>query len=97
MRAEWQQGVTFLRPLLTVPRADLRACLRRRGLGRLDDLAVTHGDPDHIGGMSAIVRDFRPREVWEGIPVPRSGPLAALRVQAQAAGAAYVLFVLSVL
>lgn len=37
MRAEWQQGVTFLRPLLTVPRADLRACLRRRGLGWMDD------------------------------------------------------------
>ena len=24
--------------------------LRARGLGRLDYLAVTHGDPDHIGG-----------------------------------------------
>ena len=30
---------------------------------------------------------MRPREVWEGIPVPRLEPLTALRVDAQAVGA----------
>src|SRR5207248_745592 len=38
--------------------------LRGAGFRRLRTLALTHGDPDHIGGASAIVRDFRPREVW---------------------------------
>ena len=54
---------------------------------RIDYLALTHGDPDHIGGAGSILREFRPREVWEGIPVPRFEPLTALRVAAQAAGA----------
>ena len=60
--------------------------LRDRGIRRLDYIVLTHGDPDHIGGAAAIIRDFRPREVWEGIPVPRFGPLTALRVQTQASG-----------
>ncbi len=40
------------------------------GVRRLDYLAVTHGDPDHVGGAAAVMEDFRPREVWEGVPVP---------------------------
>ena len=47
----------------------LAPALRARGLGRVDYIAVTHADPDHIGGASAIVRDFAPREVWVGVPV----------------------------
>jgi len=61
--------------------------IRDAGFRRLDRLAVTHGDPDHAGGAAAIVEEFRPREVWEGIPVPRSEPLARLRTLAQAHGA----------
>jgi competence protein ComEC len=61
--------------------------VRDAGFRRLDYVALTHGDPDHIGGAASIVREFRPREVWEGIPVPRFEPLTALRVAAQAAGA----------
>ncbi len=61
--------------------------VRSLGFRRLDRLALTHGDPDHIGGAPAIVREFRPAEVWEGIPVPRSDPLTALRRQAQQQGA----------
>ncbi len=60
--------------------------VRDAGFRRLDEVALTHGDPDHIGGAAAILREFRPREVWEGIPVPRSAPLTALRIAAQAAG-----------
>ena len=61
--------------------------LRDAGIRRLDYLALTHGDPDHIGGAPSIVREFRPREVWEGTPVPRFEPLTLLRMAAQADGA----------
>src|SRR5690606_9599340 len=43
--------------------------LRVMGLRRLDYLAVTHGDPDHIGGAASVVRDFGPQEIWAGVPV----------------------------
>ena len=61
--------------------------LRDAGVRRLDYLALTHGDPDHIGGAPSIVREFRPREVWEGTPVPRFEPLTLLRMAVQAGGA----------
>jgi competence protein ComEC len=61
--------------------------LRQAGCYRLGVLALTHGDPDHVGGAPSIADEFRPREVWEGIPVPRSVPLTALRVDAQQLGA----------
>ena len=61
--------------------------LRDAGFYRIDYVALTHGDPDHIGGARSIVGEFRPREVWEGIPVPRSAPLAILRAAAQEVGA----------
>ena len=55
-----------------------------RGVSSIDTLLLTHGDPDHIGGAPAILTEFRPREVWEGIPVPRFEPLTRLRTAAQA-------------
>ncbi len=60
--------------------------LRTHGLHRLDFLVVTHGDPDHIGGATSIVREFRPREIWEGIPVPPFEPLRDLRAESVAVG-----------
>lgn len=60
--------------------------IRDAGFSRLDAVALTHGDPDHVGGAASILSEFRPREVWEGIPVPRSAALTALRLQTQAAG-----------
>ena len=44
--------------------------LRAFGVRSLDALVVTHGDPDHIGGGQAVIRSFRPRAIWEGVPVP---------------------------
>ena len=41
---------------------------------------------DHIGGAISVVREFRPREVWEGIPVPRFEPLRAVRAEALGLG-----------
>jgi competence protein ComEC len=44
--------------------------LRWFGIRRLDVAAISHAHPDHAGGMDAIVREFRPRGIWEGVPVP---------------------------
>ncbi len=56
--------------------------LWERGVRRLDFLIVTHGDGDHLNGAAPVVRDFRPREMWEGVPVPRLVPLQDLRAAA---------------
>jgi competence protein ComEC len=54
------------------------------GVRRLDWLAITHADIDHIGGALAIEHDFQPREIWEGIPVPPNPERRALRAAAEA-------------
>ncbi len=56
------------------------------GIRRLDWLAITHADLDHIGGARSVLSDLAPREVWEGIPVPRSPDLQRLRADARALG-----------
>ena len=57
------------------------------GVRRLDAVVLSHGDPDHIGGLGAVLRDFAPREVWEGVPVPGHRQLDALRLAAHGIGA----------
>jgi competence protein ComEC len=59
----------------------LGPALRYRGLRRLDYLAITHGDQDHIGGAAALVRDFSPSEIWYGTYVnnhPASSQLQSM-------------------
>jgi competence protein ComEC len=53
--------------------------LRARGIGRLDYLAITHGDPDHIGGAESVTRDFAPLEIWDGVFVNDHQPTRELR------------------
>jgi competence protein ComEC len=63
---------------LDIGRRVLAPALWARGMRSLDSLLVTHGDPDHLGGAMAITDDFRPRQIWEGIRVPRHEPMQAL-------------------
>jgi competence protein ComEC len=37
-----------------------------RQVHRLDVVALTHAHSDHMGGMAAVLRNFRPRELWIG-------------------------------
>jgi competence protein ComEC len=48
-----------------------------RQLRRLDVVALTHAHSDHMGGMAAILRNFRPRELWVAID-PDSASYRAL-------------------
>jgi competence protein ComEC len=65
----------------------LARALWARGVVRLDALAITHADPDHIGGALALVRDFAPAAIWEGVEMPSHGPSLALAAAGRASGA----------
>jgi competence protein ComEC len=56
-----------------------------RQLRRLDVVALTHAHSDHMGGMPAILRNFRPRELWVAVD-PNSAPYRALLAEAAALG-----------
>jgi competence protein ComEC len=56
-----------------------------RRLRRLDVVALTHAHSDHMGGMPAVLRNFRPRELWVAVD-PNSVPYRALLAEAAALG-----------
>jgi competence protein ComEC len=59
------------------------------GVRTLSWLAITHPDLDHIGGSVTVAEDLAPREIWEGVPVPRDPDVGRLRQAADARGIAW--------
>lgn len=56
-----------------------------RRLRRLDVLVLSHAHSDHMGGMPAVMRNFRPRELWVSID-PNSEAYRALLEEAKDLG-----------
>jgi competence protein ComEC len=53
-----------------------------RRFRRLDVLALSHAHSDHMGGMPAVMRNFRPRELWVSID-PHSAAFLSLLAEAK--------------
>ena len=56
-----------------------------RRMRRLDLMVLTHAHTDHMGGMPAVLANFRPRELWVGAD-PASPLYAALLADAARLG-----------
>jgi competence protein ComEC len=56
-----------------------------RRFSHLDVLALSHAHSDHMGGMPAVMRNFRPRELWVSID-PNSEAYRGLLADAKALG-----------
>ncbi len=70
----WEPGEDIVSPYLW-----------SRGVKKIDVVALSHAHEDHLGGLAAVVRNFRVGEFWHGpnAPTPRyEGLLADVRRRA---------------
>ncbi len=56
-----------------------------RSIRTVDVIALSHAHEDHIGGLPALVSDFRPRELWAGA-TPESATWRTVRERAAQVG-----------
>jgi competence protein ComEC len=61
-----------------------------RGFHQLDFVALTHAHADHMAGLTAVLANFHPRELWLGVDSP-SPELHALLREAEALGIPVIL------
>jgi competence protein ComEC len=54
-----------------------------RRLRRLDAMVLSHAHSDHMGGMAAVMRSFRPRELWVGVDADSTAYRALLAEAAE--------------
>jgi competence protein ComEC len=77
--ADWMFDCGAERDFERVVRKYLRTC----GVDRLDGCLLTHGDASHLGGASALLRDFSPRHVIDTRARDRSPVHRALIAELQ--------------
>ena len=54
------------KPQLDIGEDVVSPYLWSRRIQRLDYAVLTHGHSDHMGGLAAILNNFRPRKLWIG-------------------------------
>jgi len=57
-----------------------------RRISRLDVVVLTHAHSDHMGGMEAVLRDMRPRELWVSVEPKQAEAMRALLREAAELG-----------
>jgi competence protein ComEC len=74
------------RPRLDIGEDVVAPYLWDRSIRTVDVIALSHAHEDHIGGLPALVSDFRPRELWTGA-TPDSATWRTVRAKAAQTGA----------
>jgi competence protein ComEC len=76
-----EYGMVKRRSNLDIGEDVVSSYLWSRGFRHIDILAATHAHQDHIGGLRALMENFRPSELWTG-----ANPPEALLLQARSQG-----------